>query len=75
VTHLTFRSNFIVFSDPNGPADAADCGPALQLPHWPAYISGEITYMKSSNLTIGTDDYRKEQIDFMNTDPEVVRGF
>jgi hypothetical protein len=31
--------------------------------------------MKSSNLTIGTDDYRKEQIDFMNTDPEVVRGF
>lgn len=31
--------------------------------------------MESGNLTVASDDYRKEQIDFMNTNPDVIRGF
>jgi hypothetical protein len=31
--------------------------------------------MKSGNVTVAVDDYRAEQIEFMNTDPEVIRGF
>jgi hypothetical protein len=46
-----------------------------QPPEWPGYSTGEIAYMKSSNLTFSADDYRKEQIDFMNSDPDVIRGF
>ena len=31
--------------------------------------------MKSGNLTVASDAYRAEQITFMNTDPDVIRGF
>jgi hypothetical protein len=31
--------------------------------------------MESGNLKVASDDYREEQITFMNTDPDVIRGF
>lgn len=69
-----------MFSDPNGAAEQTpeasnDSTSALELANWPAYSSGQIAYMKASNLTIAADDYRKEQIDFLNTDPDVITGF
>jgi hypothetical protein len=79
---LTSRSNFITFSDPNGAPEAVDradiggnSSTVYQPPEWPGYSTGEIAYMKSSNLTFSADDYRKEQIDFMNSDPDIIRGF
>lgn len=76
---LNLRSNFITFSDPNGAptANASTSGNSTSpsLPDWPSYDSGEILLMESGNVTVASDDYRAEQIEFMNTDPEVIRGF
>jgi hypothetical protein len=73
------RSNFITFTNPNGApvanATAGGNSTLSELPIWPSYQSGEILLMESGNVTVAVDDYRAEQIEFMNTDPEVVRGF
>jgi len=76
---LNLRSNFITFSDPNGSptSNTTTSGNSTlpSLPVWPSYNSGEILLMESGNVTVASDDYRAEQIEFMNTDPEVIRGF
>lgn len=76
---LNLRYNFITFSDPNGAttANASTSGnfTSPSLPDWPSYDSGEILLMDSGNVTVASDVYRAKQIEFMNTDPEVIRGF
>lgn len=45
------------------------------VPAWPSYLAGKIVTISSTSIDAVTDDYRKEQIDFLNTNGEIISGF
>lgn len=82
---MTCSANFVHFSDPNGPTDLMNVtagsdetmGPPEEtaLPLWPSYESGKILSMSSAEIIDITDDYRKDQIEFLNSNPDITNGY
>lgn len=45
------------------------------LPLWPAYETDHILSMSSDQVVDIADDYRKEQIDFLNNNQDIINGY
>ena len=65
------RINYANYGNPNGPtATTAGVTPLpIALPEWPVYGTDERSMLrfKAGNLTIFKDDYRQEQIAYINS--------
>ena len=83
---LTDSTNFVHFSSPNGASVSTPSSPTTdnqdqssfnmtELPAWPSYLTGDIVKMSSTGVVKVADDYRKEQVDFLNSNEEMVSGY
>lgn len=81
---ISYIANFVHFADPNGSvtmmnstdqASDVESHGGTEPTLWPSYGDGTILTISSTEIAQKPDTYRKEQIDFLNTNQEIINGF
>ncbi|WWD00792.1 hypothetical protein V866_007727 [Kwoniella sp. B9012] len=66
---IDYWLNFAYYTNPNGPSSNSNSN--SNSTNWPTYTSEKnILRLKSNNVTVFTDNYRQEQMDFFNNNPK-----